>query len=249
MKKLVVFSFQAALVLGSLALSFKSTPGFASSDKPSIHGMLMVGQKSIYLSHLPMFHTPHDYQVIIEVTLRGSGNPADQYFQDRLSSNKTVYTLVPDSAFVLPEKIQKLETFQATIYRGHFERNGTPIIRNILVDIKKVIYFKKFDKNENIKANYEAILFGDQDEQFVAHKISACPDFDQVLSVELKAGGSGAPLPLNRLVTLSQQKRQNALEVGSSYLFPESQEPISSQSFKVLKQLYFETGDLACHMN
>src|SRR3569623_786421 len=30
-----------------------------STDKPSDHGMLVVGSDSVYLSHLPMFHSPH----------------------------------------------------------------------------------------------------------------------------------------------------------------------------------------------
>ena len=40
------------------------------ADPPAGHGMLLFGEKSIYLSHLPLFSmTVHRYQVILEVTL------------------------------------------------------------------------------------------------------------------------------------------------------------------------------------
>ena len=34
-----------------------------AQDPPDIHGMAVIGQKSVFLSHLPMFGSPHDYQV------------------------------------------------------------------------------------------------------------------------------------------------------------------------------------------
>ncbi len=33
------------------------------------HGMLLFGEQAAYLSHLPMFGSPHNYQAIFEVTL------------------------------------------------------------------------------------------------------------------------------------------------------------------------------------
>ena len=41
----------------------------ASEDKPATHGMLIFGTNKIYASHLPMFHSPHNYQVILELDL------------------------------------------------------------------------------------------------------------------------------------------------------------------------------------
>mgnify|MGYP003693773227 CR=1 FL=1 len=33
------------------------------------HGMLLFGDETLYLSHLPMFMSPHNFQVILAVTL------------------------------------------------------------------------------------------------------------------------------------------------------------------------------------
>jgi hypothetical protein len=38
-------------------------------ERPGFHGMVLVGRRSAYLSHLPMFHSPQDYQAVFEVSL------------------------------------------------------------------------------------------------------------------------------------------------------------------------------------
>ena len=53
-------------------------------EKPNFHGMVLVGEKRPYLYHLPMFHSPHDYQAIFEVSL--TSDDADllpEYRRDR----------------------------------------------------------------------------------------------------------------------------------------------------------------------
>jgi hypothetical protein len=38
-----------------------SHSGTATQDRPSVHGMAVIGSDTIFLSHLAMFHSPHDY--------------------------------------------------------------------------------------------------------------------------------------------------------------------------------------------
>lgn len=154
-----------------------------AGERPATHGMLMVDSKHIYLSHLPMFRSPHDYQAILEIDLGSAGNSV--YLADRKSHpSEKIYTLEPQEQFVLPAMIQNPRTFPAKIYRGHFERGGTPIAQSVPVKITNVIYFKKFEKDAHKPAGLDYILFGSSREQFLAHLITAKPDFDQVLSVE-----------------------------------------------------------------
>ncbi len=51
-------------------------------------GMLLFGDRTIYLSHLPMFDEPTTTsKVLLDVELAsGAGDPADQYRRDRESS-------------------------------------------------------------------------------------------------------------------------------------------------------------------
>jgi hypothetical protein len=59
-----------------------------------VHNQMMVGEQAIYLSHLPMFmfspqRHPHNFQVILEVTLSGSGDPQAIYADDRRKHRRT----------------------------------------------------------------------------------------------------------------------------------------------------------------
>ena len=51
------------------------------AERPAIglHGMLIVGEETIYVSHLPMWMRPHNFQVILEVTFRGPDQPPLAY--------------------------------------------------------------------------------------------------------------------------------------------------------------------------
>src|SRR4051812_24637670 len=89
-----------------------------AADPPSTHGMLIFGRGTTYLSHLPMFHRPHDYQAIVEAELTASDKRL--FLADAAEHPDQYYTLLPER-FVLPEKILHLGSFKATIFRGHFE--------------------------------------------------------------------------------------------------------------------------------
>ena len=123
-------------------------------DRPSSHGMLLVGQQTAFLSHLPLFANPHDYQVILEVTFAKPGSdPQADYFNDRKRSGTKIYTIEPDR-FVLPElnAATPLRSFTTNIYRGHFERFPTERAKEaarigeaVNVTVTRVIHFRKFD--------------------------------------------------------------------------------------------------------
>ena len=56
-------------------------------EQPNFHGMVLIGDKRAYLYHLPMFHSPHDYQAVFEVSL--TSDDADvlpAYRHDRIDN-------------------------------------------------------------------------------------------------------------------------------------------------------------------
>ena len=58
-----------------------------ANERPGFHGMVLVGERRAYLSHLPMFMSPHDYQAIFEVTLTSGGaDVVDDYVRDRVAN-------------------------------------------------------------------------------------------------------------------------------------------------------------------
>lgn len=145
--------------------------------------MMLMGSEIIYASHLPMFHSPHDYQIISVLEL--SKDDQAKYILDKKNHpEELIYTIEPET-FVLPEMINHTKTFKANIYRGHFERGGEKFLENIMVKISKVIYYKQFDKKSIKPKNLQYLLFGNAKEQFLVHRISARPDFDENIAIQI----------------------------------------------------------------
>jgi hypothetical protein len=227
----------------ALLLSILTNVSFAcqvgGADRPSVHGMLLVGESEIYLSHLPMFHSPHDYQVILNVEI--DKEALNIYKKQHQDSSETVYTLVPET-FVLPEMIKNPKPFTAKIYQGHFERGGILIAENVAVKIKKVVYFKKFEA-KNIEEGFSKyIVFGNQTEQFMAHLITSKPDFDQVIKIKPIQTTKGRVI-----INFAQMKVKNPIAVPHVLegVFEGFDPELDLQTVETLSNIYLETGDLS----
>jgi hypothetical protein len=209
-----------------------STQAQHDADKPAIHGMMIFGTEKIYASHLPMFHAPHHYQVILEIIVTDKVKSA--FIEDqRLHPEYTTYTIAPER-FVLPEMLENPRRFKSIIYRGHFERGGVPISDSIEVDIKHIIYSKRIDHQKPSKES-KYILFGNDAEQFVVHALSAPPDFDQIIYVRCKSYQNPTEIIMD--------KNRNAT-VGVSGNMISASSKDGDVSLEFLKQLYLEFDDL-----
>ena len=168
------------------------TEGTARHDPPAGHGMLVLGLDTMFFYHLPMFMSPHDYQVVLEGTLSQQGS--DTYKEDRKAHAQTrVYTLAP-VPFVLPELFPpalKRKTIRGDLFRGHFERPPevpAPPVQigdGVDVDIVNVVFVQRLLPLPPSLDHLEYILFGKGNELFLAHVITKKGDFDQVLSVDI----------------------------------------------------------------
>jgi len=165
-------------------------------DPPAGHGMLVVGLDAVFFYHLPMFMSPHDYQVILEVALSKQGSdPQRTYKADRQANPKTrVYTFAP-VPFVLPDVLPpalKLKKVQGDLFRGHFESPpeypAEPVSIGERVDagVTSVVFAQKLLPPPAAAEHLEYLLFGKGNELFLAHAITRRGDFDQVLSVDVK---------------------------------------------------------------
>lgn len=209
-------SVTAAAGLGCLSLGLKGQPLKSRpllQDKPKTHNMLVFGEQTVFLSHLPMFDgvsadkkdfiSPHRYQVILEATFTdGTNNLSEIYTADRKAhATEKMYTINP-ALFVLPDLDPAgiaLKTFRGnTVFRGHLERQSEPIIGFnqpppneppaggvFDVNIRKVVHFHKFVPSAPKPPKLEYILFGKGSETFLAHFIAQPPDFDQIASVKV----------------------------------------------------------------
>lgn len=224
-------------------------------DPPGTHGMLLFGEKKIYLSHLPMFSVPkHRYQVVLEVTLtKEGGDPQAAYVKDRRQHPATkIYTFEPDE-FILPEldpTNSQRSSFTGTIFRGHFERDGEPINENVTANVTRVVHFRRFDPAAADLSQLEYFLFGHSEELFLAHLITKPPDFDQIVPVvkttppfPTEALGQGVPITFPaRLNKPANRIRASAQVIGQAKKTDGSLTQVRIQS---KTEMYFETGDLS----
>jgi hypothetical protein len=237
-------------------------------DEPNTHNMLVVGSRTAFLSHLPMFEgldgtktafvSPHRFQVILEATFSRQGQDrTGVYFKDRQANPTTrIYTLNPEQ-FVLsraftPSQRPSLTTFAGTVVRGHFEQGGTaiPDLKNATVTVTRVVHGRMFDPRAAKPAALEYILFGKGPELFLAHAVFAPPDFDQVLSVSFPGGGAPNEKELagdlrvvvpSRKNVVAERLREN--QKFDALLHVGAAEPRKVQ-IETGVQFYFEEGEL-----
>ena len=186
--KFMINFIAEAMKLSLLMTVFLLSLTASAADKASVHGMLVFGQGTIFFSHLPMFHSPHDYQAIFSVNL--SPEAKALYLADKqVHADQDIYTFVPE-VMVLSDGALKEKAFKGDLYRGHFERGGVVIAQNIQVNVDQVVVFKKLDPKAMKPTQLSYYLFGANDEQWLAHDITSKPDFDHVIAVKLSASAN-----------------------------------------------------------
>jgi len=219
--------------------------------------MAVVGERRIYLSHLPMFMSPHNAQVILEATFSRNGKSVDDVYLADRAANRSIrfYTLTPED-FALRELFEGMPPprtqFTATVFRGHLEKGGTPIdlLTDVDVRIKRVVHAHTFDGMEKLPT-LTHILFGGDDDLLLAHFVSKAPDFDQILSVtatgdvptadELRHGPSVEVLE-------RANQAESRLKVGETVVargHVTGAHQFLNVNLSVRAELYFEEGELA----
>jgi hypothetical protein len=199
MKRRITLATLAGSFVSLAVISFWLTYAQSSQQNDRVpagyHEFEMFGEKSIYLSHYPMFGSIHSYQLILEVNLKsGDGsNLKELYLSNKQKNPKARYSLSPETSdgkpdyWVLPEVIKKGNSFRANI---HLEGKAEPpvyLARNVTVEIQRVIHFRLFQPDDKKPEVLSYLLFGNDSESFMAHYIGNYPDFDQILSVTINA--------------------------------------------------------------
>ncbi|MEY2539907.1 MAG: hypothetical protein QOG67_3647 [Verrucomicrobiota bacterium] len=217
----------------------------------AVHGMLVVGDSEIFMSHLPMFHAPHDFQVFLEVSLsEEQADPTAVYREDRMISREPIYTWVP-KPFVLSgllSSTQEPAVMTGTLFRGHFERAGTPITSDkVSALVTRVLYSRRLIASDERPAQLRYLLFGSTAEPFVAHWLTRPPDFDHIASASvgrLPADWDGTALQFelpNRQDSADQRLKSGERLLANITDFG----PSGAVNMTVKDEFYFETGDLA----
>ena len=225
-----------------------------------VHNQMMVGEQTIYLSHLPMFmfdpnHHEHNFQVILEVTLSGPGHAQESYVSDRRNhSDVRMYTMSPGPFEMIELDPQRPSRTSLTgnVFRGHLERDSEVIIPGATAEIAHIVYFHQFDPKAKPLDQLEYLLFGKAPDLFLAHIITRPPDFDQILSVRL-AGDAPSDEDLRRGIRVTIPGRRNDLHtrIKSGERVMGQGMPAGAQAGQPLAlqleagvEFYFEEGEL-----
>ncbi len=244
------------LAAGSLLVAAHAADAEKTSDKPvgyGSHGMAVFGGRDgLYASHLPMFHAPHDTQVLLRFHLADAS--VDASLRARLALRPQLWTLDPehfDLHRLQPGNEQPLKQFNARFIQGHFERGGVERFAGQTVVVDEVLLFKPLDFKPATDASVahsagSYLLLGGGREFFAVKEIDRRPDFDAIVAMKplphaKHAKEQGGPtrtvvrrflLPTDDLKAPSRVSLQAALQAQEG------------GSLQVGKTLYFETEDL-----
>lgn len=259
-----VFAVCLAFVTMVPAASLASEPtGTEAATKPAhstsqpvgygSHGMAVFGWRDgLYASHLPMFHAPHDAQVLLRFHLADAH--VDASLRARLALRPQLWTLEPelfDLHRLQPGNEAPLKQFTARFVQGHFERGGVERFAGQTVVVDEVLLFKSLDfkpANEG-KVSRSAgsyLLLGGAREFFAVKEIDRRPDFDTIVAMKPLPNAKhtrveGVPattvvrrflLPTDDLKAPTGPSLETALQAQGGGVL------------KVGKTLYFETEDL-----
>ncbi len=165
----------------SLIIAAMAWSSAARADHPAIHGMLLFGQQKAYASHLPMFHAPHDYQALFELSFKDLAKSETLALYNEAKLSPGIFTLVPE-LMDLTQVLNGTKTdFTAEIFKGHFEQGGQTL-GAVYVHVEKIVFSTKLNPTAPvIENNY--YVFGTAGEYFAVHLIQGKPNFDSVASV------------------------------------------------------------------
>jgi hypothetical protein len=229
-----------------------------------VHGMLVLGgqrtatemRSPVYVSHLPMFSSPHDFQIILRV----GGEAANTYgnFVAHFGLDP-IFTFQPE-----PFSIDELDpsapggpartSFRGTLYRGHFERGGDKIATDVPFDVEQAVHYRRFrSATGHDKGPLRYLCFGQPDAVHLAHLVDGPPpDFDQVLQVEAGALNDVSAEQLRDGVVIAVPDRGDDIEARlqpgetfSAELEGDAAGTAASIELAIASEYYFETGDLA----
>jgi hypothetical protein len=201
--------------------------------------MVLFGQEGQFLSHLPLYRAPHDWQMLLRVRLvaDSAGDPLAALRQDRAARGDTLYTIEPEdfSHSTLAEGM----VFRATLFRGHFERGGTPIVRGAAVQVEEVLYRRRLRPGDRDPRHPRYLLLRTPGRSFLVHRIGGAPDFDQIVMVSGWVGLEPEPT----LVPVVDRHGTGRLRPGQLLVLRKEG---GAQEFPlhVQREIYLETGDL-----
>ena len=169
-----------------------------------IHGFLMLGTNSLYLSHLPMYSVPaHSYQTIIEAEI---DEPHMEKYLEIKKENPTKPIIISNTERIPLEKLVNSSSFvgRVTFANEDDDPIGNRLISpDIPVNIKKILLFKQLSENSpDYPKHLEYYLFKTDSDWHLSHFLSKAPNFEQKLDISI-AGNLSDKIKESKIIKVS----------------------------------------------
>lgn len=214
-------------------LALCTLPLQAADKTYGTHGMaLFGGQEGLYASHLPMFHAPHDFQVILQIHI--ADKATDAALRKQLDGKTALWTIDPEKfelSSIAPESEKPRKEFRADLVQGHFERGGSPRFKGARIVIDKVIVFRQLESKEHSAKLARYIQLGSGKQRFLIKEINTRPDFDHIVAYNAAPGAPTGAIQVRKWGV--QQTGNDALAMA-----------LKVNMAAIRGTVYFETGDL-----
>lgn len=128
-----------------------------TGERLGLHGMVVFGNESYFIEHIPMLHPPHDFQIVARVVIKSK---TGKILKPDLS--KEGFTLKPTENFSLNDLLNgQLNAFQAVLFQGSFETDGRIVIgyNDIRIEVVEILLARQLpaaDQQQTFKMKDEA---------------------------------------------------------------------------------------------
>lgn len=162
----------------------------------SQHACFLVGTQALFLVHMGnAWMDCHRYQMILRITI-----PEDvkqKFLEDRIRHPGEWYITgnLEQNLLSLPDiKRGVVKSFRASLFRGWPDpmvegpwpwAKTKPVISSFEVTIDRVVWFRRYDFNEDWPRTSGYVLFGEGDEAHITHSPIKQPDFDHVANLAI----------------------------------------------------------------
>ncbi|GAA5218487.1 hypothetical protein ACFSJ3_07505 [Corallincola platygyrae] len=163
-------------LLGFIVLLTFNASAHTHDHSYGVHGMaLFQVENDWYAYHMPLHGGKHAHQVLMRVTLTSDNQAAlpQSYSADLLS-------IAPEPFSLMKLMHGELNEFNATLFKGHFERGGKAIDNSLRVKVEARLLLT--DLNATRNGDYYLVPLS-QERQLLVHCIAPVPSFDQIIVV------------------------------------------------------------------